>query len=540
MNIATGYSKKVPVLITTSNLCDLPLSTLRELQIDVLPFRIHVDGREYYDGIEADTDEILRYAREGKEFESEPPTVDEFEQFFASELKKAHQVIYITIASGISREYECAREASKNFGNVYIFNSEVNSSAMGLLVLLAYNMAILGMTPGNIMTELSRLRKKVHSSFITSDPTVLLKRGLVSRGMYNIMKSMGLRLFFDIKRDTFKLGRIRVGDKVKSYYRYVDYALPRSYKPDTNVVFVTSSGIPEDTLSAIGERIKRRVPFKNIIFQKASGVLALSCGTGSFGIQWLEKGDQTYNLEKMLVPYRDSHAYEHADAGMYHNEEEYDIISKVPAADEGDAETSGKWYSGLLGIDSGIAIANRGSEESFRSVLEIFYNTLEDRANEIQGFFDDKDWENYTIKVHALKSSARLIGAEELSRNSEALEMAGKEGNTDFINSHHEALIRELEEFRKPLSDIFEKNVDIPKDNISLGGGDMDDLLMNSMYEALESGIEQKNEALLSGTFKEMQDYQLPECCKGIIEKLEKLYKTRDYEGMSRVLKERK
>ena len=535
-----GYNKKVPVLITTSSLCDLPMNTLKELQIDILPFRIHVDGREYYDGIEADTDEILRYSREGKEFESEPPTVEEFEHFFAAELKKAHQVIYITIASGISREYESAREASKNFGNVYVFNSGVNSSSTGLLVLIAYNMAILGMTPGNIIGELGRLRSKVHCSFIANDPTVLLKRGLVSRGMYSIINSIGVRLLFEIRRDTFALYRVMIGDRIKCYFRYVDYALKRRYRPDTDVVFVTYSGISDDTLKAIGERIKKRVPFKNIIFQKASGVLALSCGTGSFGILYLEEGDHPYNLEKMLVPYRDTRSEERSDAGRYHKDAEYDNIFKMPVSEEEDEKAGGKWYAALPGINPAAGIANSGSEESFKSVLEIFYNTLEDRTQEIRSYFDNKDFENYTIKVHALKSSARLIGAQELSADCEALEMAGKEKDTDFIDAHHGALLRELEELKKPLSDIFEKNEEIPKESAGFCGEDMDDLMMRSMYEALENGIEQKNEALLSGTFKEMQDYQLPECCKGIAEKLKELYEIRDYEGMSRVLKERK
>ena len=55
--------------------------------------------------------------------------------------------------------------------------------------------------------------------------------------------------------------------------------------------------IDEDMLEKIGVRIRSRVSFKNIIFQKASGVVALSCGPGSYGIMYLEEGEHPYNLE---------------------------------------------------------------------------------------------------------------------------------------------------------------------------------------------------------------------------------------------------
>ena len=40
-----------------------------------------------------------------------------------------------------------------------------------------------------------------------------------------------------------------------------------------------------------------------------------------------------------------------------------------------------------------------------------------------------KAWEDYTILVHALKSSARLIGATLFAEIAQALETAGKDGN---------------------------------------------------------------------------------------------------------------
>jgi HPt (histidine-containing phosphotransfer) domain-containing protein len=247
-------------------------------------------------------------------------------------------------------------------------------------------------------------------------------------------------------------------------------------------------------------------------------------------------------------------------------------------------EEGDKWFSGIEGIDPKVGLESSGSEDSFKSVMKIFYNSIDSRADEIEGYYDSEDWENYTIKVHALKSSARLVGAVKLSKDSEDLERAGKENKIDFIKENTADLLVELRSFKEPLSKVFGEACgmedleamlgidvipaidDIPATDVSSDPGNLadsdkealsgqsetgaetqeagspcefDDFLMKSMYEAIEQGVDQKNEALLAGTFKEMADYQLPECCIATVEKLKEHFKNLDYEAMKKVLVER-
>ena len=58
--------------------------------------------------------------------------------------------------------------------------------------------------------------------------------------------------------------------------------------------------------------------------------------------------------------------------------------------------------------------------------LQQFYESITKKADEIERMLEEDDFENFTIKVHALKSSARLIGAEALSENARKLEDYGR------------------------------------------------------------------------------------------------------------------
>ncbi|MCR5011254.1 MAG: response regulator [Lachnospiraceae bacterium] len=63
--------------------------------------------------------------------------------------------------------------------------------------------------------------------------------------------------------------------------------------------------------------------------------------------------------------------------------------------------------------------------------------------NELDGYFDAKDWKNYEIAVHALKSTSLNIGAKDLSEHAKALEFAAKGSDTDYITEHHKEVMDE-------------------------------------------------------------------------------------------------
>lgn len=108
---------------------------------------------------------------------------------------------------------------------------------------------------------------------------------------------------------------------------------------------------------------------------------------------------------------------------------------------------------GISGIDIEQGIYNCGSEEGLKRAVEIFVSTADAKADEISELYTAGDIDGYTIRVHALKSSARIIGAMELSELARALEAAGKDHNSDFINDKTVDLLKEYRALKQVLSD---------------------------------------------------------------------------------------
>lgn len=96
-----------------------------------------------------------------------------------------------------------------------------------------------------------------------------------------------------------------------------------------------------------------------------------------------------------------------------------------------------------------------GDVDCFKFLLESFRDTSDKNKADIQGSFDGQEFTDYTIFVHALKSTSKMIGAERLSEQARLLEMAGKEGNIDYIVENHQTVMELYEEVLEEIRDYL-------------------------------------------------------------------------------------
>lgn len=103
------------------------------------------------------------------------------------------------------------------------------------------------------------------------------------------------------------------------------------------------------------------------------------------------------------------------------------------------------------------AVENIGNYETYSKIAKTFYNTIEKNVTEIDAFYKQKELKSYTISVHALKSSARIIGAKKLSLLAEKLEKAAKENDVSFIEENTNHLLILYKSYKNILKPIVEK-----------------------------------------------------------------------------------
>ncbi len=95
-----------------------------------------------------------------------------------------------------------------------------------------------------------------------------------------------------------------------------------------------------------------------------------------------------------------------------------------------------------------------GSEEMYREIVHSFYAQGEKYVSDLTKYFSERDWKNYRIIVHSLKSTALVIGANEFSEYAKKMELAAKENQEELLLAEGEHFLTEYKELLKLLKDM--------------------------------------------------------------------------------------
>ena len=150
-----------------------------------------------------------------------------------------------------------------------------------------------------------------------------------------------------------------------------------------------------------------------------------------------------------------------------------------------------------------------GSLEDFEDILKIHYEDYEENSRKIQAFYDSKDWKNYVILVHGLKSSMKSVGIMKLSDMCLGLELAGKENRIDYILKNHDAMMAEYGRIHDVIGNRLGITQKINADLTNIKN--LDDDSMAGMLNRFENAVYSFDEEQMLSILNELMDYKYHE-----------------------------
>ena len=87
-------------------------------------------------------------------------------------------------------------------------------------------------------------------------------------------------------------------------------------------------------------------------------------------------------------------------------------------------------------------------------MLADFTNQAPQKSKALQTFLDEDNNNDYRTAVHALKSTAKTIGANALSDQARVLEKLAKENDTDALARLHPVMMRAYAELAEKLKAV--------------------------------------------------------------------------------------
>ena len=189
------------------------------------------------------------------------------------------------------------------------------------------------------------------------------------------------------------------------------------------------------------------------------------------------------------------------------------------------------WIYQTEGINPEEGIKNSGGISGYIFSLNLFLDTMDENAKIIQDAYKAGNIRLYTIKVHALKSSARIIGAMNLSHMAQKLEDAGNMQDKEYIDENHAAFMDEYEGFKDKLSLLREpEESDEGKEEIS-------EEQLQEAFEALQEVVPQMDYDAVEMIVDQLHEFKLPEKEAEIIKQLSQKMKKFDWDGVEELIR---
>lgn len=181
-------------------------------------------------------------------------------------------------------------------------------------------------------------------------------------------------------------------------------------------------------------------------------------------------------------------------------------------------------------IDVAAGIKNSGAVAAYLPLLKIFYDTMDETAATLNRLYDEQDVKGYVIKVHALKSSARIIGATRFGEEAQKLEDAGKREDFAYIRAHHPEFMGRYRQFKGPLARA------LGADAAPAAKPEAAPEMLAAAYAEIRAAAEDMDSDRLESVVQEMAEFQAPAPEAELWARLQEAAGRYDYEALTALL----
>ena len=284
-------------VILTDSCCDLPAALAEELNIQVAPLTVSLDGadyRNYLDGREIGFHEFYEKVRGGAMGTTSAVSVGSFQEKMRPILAAGKDVLCLNFSSGLSTTYQSAVIAAEDLkaefpdGKVYVVDSLNASLGQGLFVWLCAREKAAGKTIEEVRDYAEAMKGRVKAWFTVDDLNHLKRGGRSSpaTAMFGSMLSIKPVMHVDETGHLVAVSKAR-GRKA-SLLALVDQMEELAENPGEQTVFISHGDCKADA-DFVAEEIRRRFGTKDIIIHYVGPVIGSHTGCGVVALFFVGK-----------------------------------------------------------------------------------------------------------------------------------------------------------------------------------------------------------------------------------------------------------
>jgi len=296
----------VTLKIITDSACDLPKDLVDKYDIDVLPFLVYIDQREYRDGINITTRDVYNAIHKGKVPTTGQVPMDAIASTFKRYANQGRQCLYLSFSSKLSGTCNTVRlvaqEMKKNFKDfqLTVVDTLSGSLGQGLIALEAAQMAKAGADPAAIIDRAQeRSKNNVEHIFSVDDLGYLHRGGRVSYASAFLGGLLQVKPILHVQ-DGLMIPFQKVRGKKMALKRIVELVKERSLGNPNHIIGITHA---DDASMAeqLKNMLRDTLGYQKFVVNLIGSVLACHIGIGGVAVFVVNNKSPLANLEPELV-----------------------------------------------------------------------------------------------------------------------------------------------------------------------------------------------------------------------------------------------
>ena len=279
-------------VLMTDSCCDLTDYMARELELEVLPLTMHMDGQDYPNdlaGTAISNQEFYKRIRAGKLATTSAVNVGQFQDAMRRVLESGRDIVCVCFSSALSTTYQSAVIAAEDLraefpeAEIHVVDSLSASLGQGLLLYLAVEQKRKGLTAAELAKWVEDNRLTVCHWFTVDDLNYLKMGGRLSAGA----AFFGSMLSIKPVMHTSDEGKLTVVGKARgrksSLNTLIDTVGRLGINLQDQVMFICQADCQAEA-ETVAAQLKQRYGVKEVYINYIGPVIGSHTGPNTMGL----------------------------------------------------------------------------------------------------------------------------------------------------------------------------------------------------------------------------------------------------------------
>ena len=281
------------IKILADSACDLSKTHYNEYNIEMVPLTVHLDEKEFKDGIEIDPKTVYDAMREGKMAKTSQVSPQTFKTIFTSYAKENQPLLYFAFSSELSGTYQTAKmmeqEVKEEYpdATLHVIDTQCASIGYGLVVLHAAKLAKEGAAAQEIIESAAYQAEHMEHIFTVDNLEYLYRGGRVSKTAAFVGSLLKIKPLLHVDHGKLiPLEKIRGSKKVLQ--RMLDVMEERGTDFKNQTIGI-SHGDDIKRAEQLAGLIKEKFGAETVLIEMVGAVIGAHAGPGTIALFFSNK-----------------------------------------------------------------------------------------------------------------------------------------------------------------------------------------------------------------------------------------------------------